>query len=147
MRPPPTSDGPSCVPPGAEPEMPSGRSAGTNDERCTVSAYPVALLLATVTRSEMAEGVSPDTAFPKLTVGRSRAIERTGWISMSTAAGCETLPAGGDELHEAAADDELRGDGVAVEKSAEFTFVSVQPEPPRTAAVVLLSAGAGPAPS
>src|SRR5262249_57794165 len=83
---PPASAGPICPPAGAEPAMPSGRSAGWKADRWTVSAYPVALLLTTVTRSDAAVGVEPATALPKLTLGRSRAMESTGWMSMSTAA-------------------------------------------------------------
>ena len=85
---PPASEPPICPPLGAVPAMPSGRSAGRNAVRWTVTAYPLALLLTTVTRSETGAGVAPDVAFPKLTPGRSSAIERTGWMSMSTAALC-----------------------------------------------------------
>ena len=91
---PPASAGPIWPPLGAVPAMPSGRSAGEKAVRWTVTAYPLALLLTTVTRSETGAGVEPAVAFPKLTLGRSSAIERTGWMSMSTAALCETPPRG-----------------------------------------------------
>jgi len=58
--------------------IPSGRSAGANAERWTVSAYPDALLLTTVTRSEIGAGVLPERIFPKLRLDRSSEIESTG---------------------------------------------------------------------
>ena len=76
-------------------------------------------------------------------------IERIGWISMSTAAFCETpAPGGGGcAVQGAAAVAEFRGVGAVSEKSAELSPVSVQPPPVRSAAVVLLSAVAAAAPS
>jgi len=65
---------------------------------------------------------------------------------MSTPAVWLTL-LGGAEPHDAAVDDELRGVGIGVTKSAGFESVSVQPSPARTAAVVLLSAATAPEPS
>src|SRR6202008_3942059 len=59
-RAPPDSPGPSVPPAGAVLARPSGRSAGVNTVRCTASAYPAALLLTTVTRSEIGAGVSPE---------------------------------------------------------------------------------------
>src|SRR5947208_898464 len=128
--------------PGAVPEIPSGRSAGVKADRWMVSAYPVSLLLTTVTCSDTEAGVSPAAALPKLTVDRSSAIESTGWMSMSTAALWETPSGGGGgpEPHEAAGVDELCGAGDAEEKSLELSSVSVHPAPARTAASVLLIA-------
>ena len=68
-------------------------------------------------------------------------------MSMSTAASVETLAGGGAAPHEAAGDDEFRGPGARVEKSAELESVSTQPDPARAAAVVLLSAAAAAEPS
>ena len=56
-------------------------------------------------------------------------------------------PGGVVALQEAAGDAELRGDGATAVKSATLEFVSVHPASARSAAVVLLSAGAGPPPS
>src|SRR5262245_19785853 len=145
---PPASPLPSWPPLGADADSPSGRSDGTNAERWTVTAYPAAWLLATVTRSETGAGVSPDEALPKLMLGRSSAIERTGWMSMSTETFADTLSAGGGAPeHGAAAAAEFRGAGAAAAKSLEFASVSVQPPPVRMAAVVLLSAGSATPPS
>ncbi len=100
----------------------------------------------TVTRSEIGDGALPETTLPKLTLERSSEIESTGCTSMSTAALVDRL---GVDPPEHAADGEsaLRGAGATAVKSVAFAFVSTHPPPPRTAAVVLLSAGAGPAPS
>ena len=99
-----------------------------------------------VTRSDNGAGVSPARTLPKLRLERSSEIESIGATSTSTAALAAALAAG-VAAHPAAAADELRGDGGALAKSVAFAFVSLQPEPARTAAVVALSAGAGPAPS
>src|SRR5215468_552791 len=96
-----------------------------------------------VTRSDTAAGTSPATTVPKLIVGRSSVIERTAWMSTSTAALCERPPVGGGEPEQAdAAVAEFRDAGATAVKSAELEPVSVQPLPARTAAVVLDSAGA-----
>ncbi len=97
---------------------------------------------------DTAAGVSPALAFPKLMLGRSSAIESTPWMSMSTAAFPET-PCGEAAGYRAraAAVAEFRGAGVSAEKSLAFASVSVHPPPARSAAVVLLSAGAASAPS
>src|SRR5258706_6400150 len=100
----------------------------------------------TVTRSEIAVGVLPEGTLPKLRLDRSSAIDSTGWRSTSTAAFAEKLGVDPPE-HGAAAERALCGAGATAEKSAAFAFVSVQPPAARTAAVVLLSAGAAPAPS
>ena len=145
---PPPSCPPNWPPAGAAAKSPRGRSDGENADRCTVSAYPDALLLATVTRSETGAGVSPEAALPKLMLGRSRAMERTGWMSMSTAAFSDTPRGGGEPPEQGSAGvAELRGAGADAEKSLEFVSVSVQPFAARIAAVVLLIAGAGPPPS
>src|SRR4029450_887286 len=106
---------------------------------------PVALLLTTVTRSETAAGTSPATTVPKLIVGRSSAIERTGWRPPAPAASWETLALGDGEPEQvSAAVPAFRGAGATAVKSAELTFVSVQPSPARTAARVLERTGAAP---
>jgi hypothetical protein len=69
-------------------------------------------------------------------------------MSTSTAASWETLALGGGEPEQVVATvAAFRGAGASAVKSAELTFVSVQPSPARTAAVVLDSAGAAPEPS
>ena len=105
-------------------------------------------MLTTVTASETEAGVPPETTLPKLTEGRSSAIERTGWISMSTAALWE-MPelGGGGAVQPRAGLDEFRGVGAEAEKSVELSPLSVQPPSARKAAVVLFSAAAAPAPS
>src|SRR5260370_40140165 len=96
--------------PPADVAIPSGRSVGTNAERWTVSAYPVTLLLTTVTRSEIGVGVLPETTLPKLTLDRSSEIDRTGWTSTSTAAIIDTLGVEPAE-HEADGERAWRGAG------------------------------------
>jgi hypothetical protein len=105
-------------------------------------------LLATVTRSDTLGGVSPATPWPKLMLGRSSAIDKIGWMSMSTPAFPETPSSGGGAAAQRArAAAELRGAGAWAEKSVAFVSVSVHAPSTRTAATVLLIAGAGPFPS
>jgi hypothetical protein len=85
---------------------------------------------------------------PKLSVAFSSDSDSAASTCTSTAAVCAALgPGGGVVEHACAVEAELRGAGVAALKSAAFASLSEQPEPPRIAAVVLLSAGAAPLPS
>src|SRR5438128_3158436 len=97
----------------------------------------------TVTRSEIAVGALPETTLPKLRLVRSSEIDSTGCTSTSTAALADTL-GGAPAEQDVAGDSALRGAGATAVKSVAFAFVSLQPPPARSAAVVLLSAGAGP---
>ena len=116
--------------------------------RWTVSAYPAGWLLSTVTRSETGAGAAPAVVVPKLSVAFSSDSESAASTWTSTAAVCVALgPVGGVIEHACAAEAEFRGAGAAAVKSAAFASRSEQPEPPRIAAVVLLSAGAAPLPS
>jgi len=99
-----------------------------------------------VTRSEIEAGVCPAKTCPKLIVGRSSAIETSGWTSTSTPAEPEVPPLVVPE-QVAAGDAPFLGVGAVAAKSATFEPVSVHPPLWRTAASVLLSAGAGPLPS
>jgi hypothetical protein len=103
-------------------------------------------LLTTVTRSEIGVGALPEMTLPKLRLERSSEIESVGCTSTSTAALADRL---GVDPAEQEVDGEraLRGTGATAVKSEAFAFVSLQPPPPRTAAIVLPSAGAGPTPS
>jgi hypothetical protein len=80
-------------------------------------------------------------------LGFSSATDSTGWTSAATPAAAVAVPGLWAPEQVVAAEALFRGLGVAVSKSALFTFVSVQPPSARTAAVVLLSAGAALAPS
>jgi len=100
----------------------------------------------TVTRSEIDVGALPATTLPKLRLDRSSEIDSAGCTSTSTAALADRL--GGDPAEQDVdGDPALRGTGATAVKSVAFAFVSLQPPPLRSAAVVLLSAGAGPVPS
>src|SRR5476649_165964 len=96
----------------------------------------------------MSGGVSPATAPPKLRVARSSEIDSAGWRLRSTVALC-VAPAEGTGLvpHARALEEDVRGVGAAAMKSAELESVSTQPPLARTAAVELVSTGAGADPS
>ena len=88
-------------------------------------------------------GVLPVVALPKLTLGRSSAIDSTDWMSTSTVALCDALPSGGGSVpHVTAALVVFRGAAAAEVKSAPLASVSTQPSDARVAAVVLSIAGA-----
>src|SRR5512144_3261136 len=86
---------------------------------------------------------SPVTAMPVLG-GRSPGVTvtvRSDEPPLATVAGtARPVPTGGIPC-------ELRGGGAPVTKSALLLLVSIEPPPRRIAAVVLLGAGVGPAPS
>src|SRR4051812_8430948 len=88
-------------------------------------------------------GVVPETIWPNPSDGRSSASASDCCTSAETATPCDAeLPPVGGAAQEAAADDVVRGAGVAAVKSDAFTSVSVQPPPARTAALVASSAAA-----
>jgi hypothetical protein len=109
-------------------------------------AYIAAKSISTVPSAETDGGVCPANTWPKLMLERSSATERNGASSTSTPAAAVALVVDVPE-QDAAAADPLRGVGAADAKSSAFASVSVQPPPCRTAAVVLVSAGAAAVPS
>src|ERR1700747_1267857 len=101
----------------------------------------------TVTCSETGARGCPANTLPKLMRVFSSAIESTGWTSAATPAAAVAVPGLCEPEHVVAAEALFRGLGVAVAKSAPLAFVSGQPPAARTAARVVLSAGAALAPS
>src|ERR1700758_5111431 len=85
---------------------------------------------------------------PKSSVSWSTATEITGWRSTPTVPPPWVPPPPPDVGEQAVSEaDELRGVGVPIVKSDELSSASVQEDPPRTSAVVELSAGAAAVPS